>query len=87
MVLEKVNKRGGVNGKWKIVQWIIRSSLPQPIPVAIEQDYEVTIPKSGGMHARFHLSMHGTTSLQSLIDSRLYLDIDHHRIGYEKRQL
>ncbi|WP_296824531.1 hypothetical protein [Sulfurovum sp.] len=87
MELEKVHKSGGIDGRWKISKWIIRTTMPMPAAVNMEQDYDFTVPRSGGMHGRFHMSMHGSDMTQTLTSSHLYLDIKNNRIGWEKTNL
>ncbi len=87
MELEKVNKSGSINGRWKITKWVIHTTMPFASPVSMERDYDFDIPKSGGMHGRFHLSLHGRETVQVLTRSTLYLDIENNRIGFKKSNL
>ncbi len=87
MELEKVHKHGGIDGRWKITRWTIRMSLPMLSAISLEKTFNFNIPGSGGMHGRIHLSIHGSESVQRLVDSHLYLDIKNHRIGFKKQNL
>ncbi|RRS30669.1 MAG: hypothetical protein P794_06130 [Epsilonproteobacteria bacterium (ex Lamellibrachia satsuma)] len=87
MELEKVHKSGDIDGRWKISKWVVHTTMPMPTTVNMEQDYDFTVPKSVGLHGRFHMSMHGNEMVQTLINSHLYLDIENNRIGLKKTNL
>jgi len=86
MVLEKVVKRGGLNGRWKLTAWDIRCIGPYPSPpITYEEDYSVNTGL--GMTLKFHMSIRGREILMKLIRSNYYLDVVNNRIGLKKTNL
>ncbi|NNG02144.1 MAG: hypothetical protein HKM93_22360 [Desulfobacteraceae bacterium] len=80
VVLEKVHKSGGVQGKWKLTKYDIFSVYPQPVNIALDQ---VDHHELGhGMWMDMHSVVSGNTIEVKFIKGNVVLDVVGNRIGY-----
>jgi len=80
MVLEKVRKRGGLDGRWKVTEWTIVITSPFPSSISFERDIRADMHHRG-QWVKFHMSVQGNRSVMKLTDSNMYLDVYRGRIG------
>ena len=86
MVLEKVHKRGGLDGRWKVTQWNITGISPYPSPVPMERSFRADMHHDGEW-MDFHMSVQGNRYLIRSTASNMYLDVSRGRIGSKKTGL
>ncbi len=58
IVLEKVHKRGGLDGRWKVTQWNFTGIMPYSSSVSMERSYRADMHHDGEW-MDFHMSLHG----------------------------
>lgn len=84
VILEKVNKSGGVDGEWKLesfVQTIATFGPHMPLDVMSTQ------PLGDGMWMKVHGVMVGTTIVNTVLENNLVLTVRDNRIGYPRTNI
>jgi len=101
MELEKVRKRGGINGRWKVTAWTIRYppnrmnynfsmrgrsfSFSRKYQGSYTQVEEVDLGQ--GMSMKMRITIKDGEMISEMIQSNFYLDVVNNRIGLKKTNL